>query len=81
MPILLALLLLALGACTQSLAVDTGTLERCQNRDLRGLQTYVFRRPGCVADVRFGADGEVQSFEPVEGTAEACRAILEECGG
>lgn len=80
MPILLALLLLALGACTQSLAVDTGTLERCQNRDPRGLQTYVFRRRGCVADVRFGAQGEVLSFEPVEGTEATCREILKECG-
>jgi hypothetical protein len=62
MPILLVFLLLALGGCTQSLTVDTGTLERCQNRDLQGDQ------------------GEVLSFEPVEGTEAACRKILEECG-
>jgi hypothetical protein len=81
MPILLVFLLLALGACTQSLTVDTGTLERCQKRDLQGMQTYVFRRPGCVADVRFDDRGEVLSFEPVEGTEAVCRKILEECGG
>jgi hypothetical protein len=80
MPFVVIFLLLALGACTQSLTVDTATLERCQNRDLQGLQTYVFRRPGCVADVRFDGQGEVLSFEPVEGTEAACRKVLEECG-
>jgi hypothetical protein len=81
MPIVIVFLLLALGACAQSsIAVDTDTLERCQMRDLQGKQTYVFRRRGCVADVRFGDQGEVLSFEPVEGTEATCREILKECG-
>jgi len=80
MPILLILLLLAVAGCAPNQTVDMDMLERCQMRDLQGKETYVFRRDGCIAEVRFDDRGQVLSFEPLEDTAGVCRKVIEACG-